>query len=375
MDSIGALAGGIAHDFNNLLTVILTYASLALQRRRSDDEIRADLEQVIRAGERAVELTRQILAFSRPQVPRPAVVDVNLVVASMEKMLRRLLGEDVELSRLASGALGSVHVDPGQIEQIVMNLTVNARDAMPQGGKLTIETKNVDLDAGDEREHQGVPAGRYVMLAVSDTGTGIDTQTRERIFEPFFTTKQKGTGLGLSTVLGIVKQAGGHIAVESEPGNGTTFKVCLPRTDGAAEACSWRPPVLESGRWTETILLVEDDDPVRAAVCSILERSGYRVLEARNGGEALLVCEQHRERIHLLLTDVVLPRMNGTQLARRLTSGRPDMKVLFMSGYTGETIVHHGVLVPGSAHLQKPLTPDKLTRKVREVLGARGNGP
>ncbi len=330
---------------------------------------------MIQAGERAVELTRQILAFSREQLPRPAALDLNQVVAGLEKMLRRLLGEDVELSRLASRTLGNVHADPGQIEQVVMNLLVNARDAMPQGGKLTIETKNADLDADSVREHQGVSAGPYVMLAVSDTGTGIDKQTRERIFEPFFTTKAKGTGLGLSTVLGIVKQAGGHLTVESEPGNGTTFKVYFPRTDGAAEACSWRPPVLESGLGTETILLVEDDDLVRAAVCSLLERSGYRVFEARNGDEALRVCEQHRESIHLLLTDVVLPMMNGMQLAERLTSGRPDMKVLFMSGYTGEAIAHHGVLLSGSAYLQKPLTPEKLTRKVREVLGSKGNRP
>jgi CheY-like chemotaxis protein len=335
----------------------------------ASDPMRAEVEEVERAADRAAALTRQLLAFSRQQVLAPKVIDLNAVVSNMDKLLKRLLGEDIDLFAVLDQKIGSVRADPGQIEQVIMNLAVNARDAMPRGGKLTVETMNVTLDEGYAREHATVKPGNYIMLAVSDNGQGMDQATLSHVFEPFFTTKEqgKGTGLGLSTVYGIVKQSGGYIWVYSELGLGTTFKVYLPRVDAAAEVI--KPAVsADPHRGRETVLLVEDEDGVRALIRQVLHRSGYTVLQAREGGEALLLCERHEGKISLLLTDVVLSQMSGTELAQRLLQIRPEMRVLYMSGYTDEAIVHHGVLTAGSAFLQKPFTNESLARKVREVL-------
>src|ERR1051326_293806 len=349
LEAVGLLAGGIAHDFNNLLTAINGYSELALMKLKQEDPLHRNLEEIKKSGERAANLTRQLLAFSRKQMLQPRVLDLNSVVVDIEKMLRRLIGEDINLRTSFDPALGSTKADPGQIEQVVMNLAVNARDAMPAGGKLTIETANIYLDERYAREHVGVTPGRYVMLAVTDTGTGMDAETQARIFEPFFTTKGegKGTGLGLSTVYGIVKQSGGNVWVYSEVGHGTTFKVYLPRVDEDAEEYKRTTETEEILRGTETILLAEDEEVVRTLACEILETYGYRVLEAAGGGAALLICEREKEQIDLLITDVVMPELSGRQLAERLKQLRPDMRVLYMSGYTDNAIVHQGVLDKG----------------------------
>jgi signal transduction histidine kinase len=371
MEAVGRLAGSVAHDFNNQLSVILGYGISVLGEIKEMDPVREDISEMVRAGERASDLTRQLLAFSRQQVLAPRVLDLNHSLVDCEKLLRRLLGADVELVVRRSRSLAKVRADPSQIEQVIMNLVINARDAMPGGGKLTIETSDVVLEESYVTEHFGAASGPHVLLAVSDTGVGMDRETQARIFEPFFTTKElgKGTGLGLSTVFGIVKQSGGNVWVYSEPGGGTTFKVYLPQAgETEADVPEVLPPRVLTGN--ETILLVEDQEEVRRVAHRILTRFGYHVIDARNAGEALLTCEQDARKIHLLLTDVVMPLLGGRQLAERLLQIRPELKVLFMSGYTENAIVHHGILDPGIEYVQKPLVPDMLARRVREVLDA-----
>jgi signal transduction histidine kinase/ActR/RegA family two-component response regulator len=371
MEAVGRLAGGIAHDFNNLLSVVLGYSTFMLDQVPPKDPLHDDLQQIKLAGERAADLTRQLLAFSRQQVLEPSVVQLDEVVRGLSRMLERLCGESVAMRTAFAPDLGRVKADPGNIEQVIVNLVVNARDAMPTGGALTIETANVELDAAYARDHLGVSPGPHVMLAISDTGHGMDRETQQRIFEPFFTTKEKGkgTGLGLSTVFGIVQQNRGSIWVYSEPGQGTTFKVFLPRTD-EVPARRGRTTEMVTLRGDETVLLVEDDDQVRQVAVGILRRAGYQVLEARGGGEAILISERHATPIEALVSDVVMPLMSGPDLAARLAPQRPAMKVLFMSGYTDDAILHHRVVTPGITLLQKPLTPDALLRKLRTVLDA-----
>ena len=370
MEAIGQLAGGVAHDFNNLLTAINGYSSLALQRLEDGHPIRSYLEEVKKAGDRAANLTRQLLAFGRKQILQPLPINLNDVINDMTKMLRRLIGEDVVLTAKLDPALKRIKADPGQIEQVLVNLVVNARDAMPQGGNLTIETAMVELEEEYAGKHLDVVPGRYAILAVSDTGTGMDEATQARIFDPFFTTKEKGkgTGLGLSTVYGIVKQSGGNIWVYSEPGHGTTFRVYLPQSETASQKTDAKVVELAPPAGSEIILLVEDEDVVRGLAQKILEYSGYKVLAASRGEEAIRLAQEGTEPINLLLTDVVMPGISGKEVADRVLELLPGLKVVFMSGYTDEAIVHHGVLDANVEFIQKPFTPAALLKKVRAVL-------
>jgi CheY-like chemotaxis protein len=369
MEAVGRLAGGVAHDFNNLLTAILGYCNLALEEMPADGPTRRDLEEIRDAGERAAMLTRQLLAFSRRQTLQPEPVDLNALVRQFEKMLGRLLGEDVALDADLATDLPLVRADPASIEQIIANLAINARDAMPAGGRLTIETARVDLDQAYVDAHATVVPGSYVRLAVTDTGHGMDTATLARAFEPFFTTKPrgKGTGLGLSTVYGIVKQTGGYIWAYSELGLGTVFKIYLPLADRPTAAASQKETARPAVTAPETILVVEDEDAVRGLTCEVLRRRGYRVLEAAHGVDALKVVEGHSAHIDLLLTDVVMPYMNGRDLAAQMATLRPATRVLFVSGYT-DHVAARQELAAGAPFLQKPFTPDVLARKVRGVL-------
>jgi len=370
MEVVGRLAGGVAHDFNNLLTPILGYSEIILSRLAPDDSLREELQEIQKAGERAAGLTRQLLAFSRKQVLQPKVVDLNGLISDASKLLRRLIGEDVTLALELAPKLRRTKVDPGQVEQVLMNLAVNARDAMPRGGKLTVETANVDLGDDYAKTHAEVTPGPHVLLAVSDTGVGMDKKTMARLFEPFFTTKEqgKGTGLGLATVHGIIKQSRGHIWVYSEVGRGTTFKIYLPEEREGVFVAEGKAPDRRSDRGTETILIVEDDESLRVFAAKALTMRGYTVLEAKHGENALLVSKTHQGGIDLLLTDVVMPGMSGREAARQLLTSRPRMKVLYMSGYTENAIVHHGVLDEGTVLLEKPFTPESLARQVRALL-------
>ena len=373
LEAVGRLAGGVAHDFNNVLTAITGYSDLLLEDLGPDDPKRSDVGEIKAAAVRATALTRQLLAFSRKQVFQTRVLDLNEVVETLDKMLHRLIGEDVKLEYSLASALGAVRADPGQIEQVILNLAVNSRDAMPSGGRLTIETANVDLDEAYAREHAGALPGRYVMLAVSDTGMGMDAEVRSHIFEPFYTTKElgKGTGLGLATVYGIVKQSGGYVWVYSEPGQGTTFKIYLPQVDEPPERLDVPVPLQPVAGGRETVLLAEDDPSVRAVVSEVLSQKGYRVLRAPDGQAALEMARGQPGEIDLLVTDIVMPGMTGRELAEALTAERPGIRVLYMSGYTDDAVVRHGVLAEGMPYLQKPFSPRALASKVREVLDRR----
>ncbi|HXM37543.1 MAG TPA: PAS domain S-box protein [Gemmatimonadales bacterium] len=373
MEAVGRLAGGIAHDFNNLLTAIFGYSDLLAEELPADSPAREDLQEIRTAATRAAALTRQLLAFSRQQVLQPVVLNINGAIEDLEKMLRRVLGEDVELETHLARDLGNATVDPGQLEQVIMNLAVNARDAMPTGGKLTIETANVALGGDYAEAHRPVVPGDYIMLAVSDSGIGMNETVKTRLFEPFFTTKEigKGTGLGLATVYGIVKQSGGYIWVYSEPGHGAAFKVFFPRVHAPVDEAKKAAPTDGKLGGTETILLAEDDELLRPLARELLAKLGYRVLEASSAAAALELARTHPGNIDLLVSDVVMPEQSGLQLARQLAADRPQMKVLYMSGYTDEAIVRHGLLDPGKNFLQKPFTPAVLARKVREVLDAQ----
>jgi len=370
VEAVGCLAGGIAHDFNNLLTVIKGYSQLSSIELKEGDPLRGNIDEIQNATDRAASLTRQLLAFSRRQVMEMKVLDLNTLLRDLEKMLRRVIGEDIEMVIQLAEDLGRVRADVGQIEQVIMNLAVNGRDAMPNGGKLTIETANVELDEFYARSHGDVKPGHYVMFSVSDTGVGMTPEVRERIFEPFFTTKEKGkgTGLGLSTSYGIVKQSEGDIWVYSVQGKGTTFKIYLPRVNEPLEEIRKEVLKEELPRGNETILIVEDEEEVRKLAGKILERQGYRILEASQGDDALRISERHGGPIDLILVDVIMPGMSCSELAKHLKSPHPKMKVLYMSGYTDNAIVRHGVLEKGVNYIQKPFTMEGLARKVREVL-------
>jgi two-component system, cell cycle sensor histidine kinase and response regulator CckA len=373
MEAIGVLAGGIAHDFNNLLSVIKGYAEMLMEDFDLGDRRRADVEQIEKAGQRAAALISQLLAFGRKQMLQPEILDLNGIVADMSAMLRRLIGEDIELAAVAQPDLGSINADPGQVQQIIMNIAVNSRDAMPSGGKLTIETANADLDENYVREHPIVAPGSYVMLAISDNGIGMDAETQSRIFEPFFTTKEKGkgTGLGLSTVYGIVKQSNGFIWVYSEPGKGTTFKIYFPRVKGEISQTASEVNSECGSCKGETVLIAEDEEAVRALASRMLRARGYSVLEASDGVEALRLAQEYVGPIHLVLTDVIMPGMGGSMLVHQLEEARPGIKSLYISGYADNSIVHHGVLDSTVAFLQKPFTLEGLTRKLREVIDSK----
>lgn len=372
MEAVGRLAGGVAHDFNNLLTVITGYSDLVLASLAANDPRRSNVEEVLKAGERAASLTRQLLAFSRRQVLAPQPLDLNDIVRNLNKMLTRLIGEDIDVLNALAPGLWTVRADPGQIEQVLVNLAVNARDAMPAGGSLTIETANVAIDVSNARQYQPpMPAGDYVLLAVSDNGCGMDQKTLSLIFEPFFTTKEegRGTGLGLSTVYGIVKQSGGFIWVYSEPGHGASFKIYLPRVP--EENANSSAAELEEGpqpKGLETILVVEDECAVRGLVRGVLESAGYTVLEAANGEDAIRIAATYEKPIDLLLTDVVMPQIGGRQLAKMIEAMDPKIRIIYMSGYAEKAIVHHGILEHGAVLLQKPFAPYALVKKVREEL-------
>jgi len=372
MEAIGRLAGGVAHDFNNLLGVIMGYGEIVRRKMRDDDPLKAKVEQILKAAERAGGLTRQLLAFSRQQVLQPKIVDLNGLVSDMEKMLRRLIGEDIELETSLDPVLGSIKADPGQIEQVLMNLAVNARDAMPDGGRLTIETRNADLGPDYAARRPAVRAGPYVMLAVSDSGMGMDAETQSHLFEPFFTTKEtgKGTGLGLSTVYGIVKQSEGYVWCYSEVGIGTTFKIYLPRLDEEVSP-DHKPVAPQMAKGAETVLLIEDDQSLRDLLCETLEGAGYTVLVADGGGKALQIGDEYPGAIQLIVTDVIMPGLTGRQAAEKIKSSRSEVEILFISGYTNEAIAKHGVLEAGAEYLSKPFAPDDLLRKVRDVLDGR----
>lgn len=370
MEAVGRLAGGVAHDFNNLLTAILGYSEIVIDKLPSASQLRRNVVEIKRAAERAASLTRQLLAFSRMQVMSPQVLDLNSVIAELTRMLRRLIGEDIDLITVPAKWLGRVKADPTQIEQVIMNLALNARDAMPHGGKLIIETSNATLDATVGGGQMKVEPGPYVLLSVKDTGCGMDKETRARVFEPFFTTKEKGkgTGLGLATVYGIVKQSGGYIWVESEKDQGATFKIYLPVVEEQVSGIPEAEASSGNMEGDETILLVEDESSVRLLVQTVLEAKGYHVLDARSGDDAIKLCENYKGRLDMVLTDMVLPEISGRDLARRLTSIRPSTKVLFMSGYSGATVGGESMLEINAAFIQKPFTTDTLARKVREVL-------
>jgi two-component system, cell cycle sensor histidine kinase and response regulator CckA len=373
LESVGRLAGGIAHDFNNMLTAINGYSELTLRRLKEDDPLRRNIEEIKKAGERSAALTHQLLAFSRKQVLKPKILVLNDVILETSKMLQRLIGEDIHLNIIPDAKLGMVEADPGQLTQVIMNLVVNARDAMPSGGNLTIETANVSLTKKFAARQFTVRPGSYVMLSVSDTGVGMDAETQQYIFEPFFTTKEvgKGTGLGLATVYGIVKQSGGYVWAYSEPGKGSTFKIYLPRVDVNVRELKEEPIPESVPNGTETILLVEDEEMVRNLSRQILETCGYRILEARNGVEALTICQKFDSKIDLLMTDVVMPQMGGRELAEKLSQMYPQIRLLFTSGYTDDGIIRLGVIKTGDNFIQKPFSFETLAKKVRDLLDAK----
>jgi PAS domain S-box-containing protein len=374
MEAVGRLAGGVAHDFNNLLTAIIGHTDMLIEEEGAamPRHVREDISEIRKSAQRAASLTRQLLAFSRKQVLEPRIVDLNALVVNINALLNRLIGEHIELHTTQDPKLKMIEADPGQLEQVVMNLAVNARDAMPNGGKLVIETANVTLGADATRERPAMPAGRYVMLAISDNGIGMSPEVQSHLFEPFFTTKPagEGTGLGLATVYGIIKQTGGYVWVYSEPGIGTTFKLYFPPVEAAISEPEPEPasPLPLPPSTAETILVVEDEDAVRCVTSRVLVKRGYEVLEASGGEQAIRIANEFEGRINLLLTDVVMPRMSGRELAAILVESRPDMKVMYVSGYTDDAIVRHGILEPGVIFLQKPFSPDTLARKVAETL-------